>query len=202
MIQFNRSGESHWALILGGSSGFGLASAKKLAANGMNVFVVHRDRRGAMKNIQPEFDTIAADNDVSFVTLNINALTEEGRSEIIRQLKEKMKGGKVRMLLHSIAFGNLRPIAPHGNESEADIAVAKLSEKLGVTKEQVSDAVSSLLDEGVAPMHTLSTTDYGSNLLREEDMAETIYNMGTSFSVGFKMYLKMNCSQMMPGYLV
>ena len=31
---------SHWALILGGSSGFGLATAQKLARHGMNVCVV------------------------------------------------------------------------------------------------------------------------------------------------------------------
>ncbi len=41
-----------WALILGGSSGFGLASAAKLAANGMNVIIFHRDRRGAMARIE------------------------------------------------------------------------------------------------------------------------------------------------------
>ena len=43
-----RFSADHWALILGGSSGFGLAAAKKLAACGMSVAVVHRDRRGAM----------------------------------------------------------------------------------------------------------------------------------------------------------
>jgi NAD(P)-dependent dehydrogenase (short-subunit alcohol dehydrogenase family) len=40
--------EHNWALILGGSSGFGLATAKKLAAEGMSLCVVHRDRKGAM----------------------------------------------------------------------------------------------------------------------------------------------------------
>ena len=38
----------YWAVVLGGSSGFGLASAQKLAEHGMNCFLVHRDRRGAM----------------------------------------------------------------------------------------------------------------------------------------------------------
>ena len=35
-----------WALILGGSSGFGLATARKLSAHGMNLCLVHRDRKG------------------------------------------------------------------------------------------------------------------------------------------------------------
>lgn len=43
--------QNEWALILGGSSGFGLASAKQLAARGMNIFIVHRDRRGAMEKL-------------------------------------------------------------------------------------------------------------------------------------------------------
>ena len=51
---------AQWALILGGSSGFGLATAKKLAACGMSVAIVHRDRRGAMAAIEPEFAAIRA----------------------------------------------------------------------------------------------------------------------------------------------
>ena len=47
-----------WGLILGGSSGFGLASAHKLAAHGMNLYLVHRDRRGAMSRIEPEFEKL------------------------------------------------------------------------------------------------------------------------------------------------
>ena len=47
-----------WALILGGSSGFGLATAHKLAAHGMNLCLVHRDRRGAMSRIEPEFEKL------------------------------------------------------------------------------------------------------------------------------------------------
>ena len=38
--------KDEWALILGGSSGFGLATAHKLSEEGLNVCVVHRDRRG------------------------------------------------------------------------------------------------------------------------------------------------------------
>ena len=46
------------ALILGGSSGFGLATAQKLAEAGMNLCIVHRDRRGAMRAIEPEFEKL------------------------------------------------------------------------------------------------------------------------------------------------
>ena len=43
-----------WVLILGGSSGFGLATAKRCAEVGMNVAIVHRDRKGAMDKIEKE----------------------------------------------------------------------------------------------------------------------------------------------------
>ena len=63
-----------WALILGGSSGFGLATARKLAEHGMHCCIVHRDRRGAMARIEPEFASIR-DLGVSVVTMNADAPT-------------------------------------------------------------------------------------------------------------------------------
>jgi len=37
--------EKKWALILGGSSGLGLATAIKLASEGFNICIVHRNRK-------------------------------------------------------------------------------------------------------------------------------------------------------------
>src|SRR5262245_26559807 len=48
--------KTDWAIILGGSSGFGLATAHKLSAHGMSLCIVHRDRRGAMARIDAEFE--------------------------------------------------------------------------------------------------------------------------------------------------
>ena len=47
-----------WAIILGGSSGLGLASAKKLASHGMNICIVHRDRKTAMSDFATEIDSM------------------------------------------------------------------------------------------------------------------------------------------------
>ena len=55
MIHFD---SNQWTVILGGSSGFGLATARTMAAHGMSVAVVHRDRRGAMPRVEPAFDEI------------------------------------------------------------------------------------------------------------------------------------------------
>ncbi len=177
MLDFDNN---HWAIILGGSSGFGLASAKKLAKCGMNICIVHRDRRGAMSRIEKEFDEVRESN-TKLLTLNLNALTPEGREKTLNTLKENMgDNGKVRLLLHSIAFGNLRPIAPVKKENSAHIAVSKLAEKLRVSTSQINNAVTSLLEEGISSLHTLNSPAYSETLLGEEDMEQTIYSMGTS----------------------
>lgn len=107
-IQLDRT---HWALILGGSSGFGLATAQKVARHGMNVAVVHRDRKGAMAGIEPEFEKIRGTG-VGFASWNLDALSAEGRKTVLDELAEKMgAAGRVRLLMHSIAFGNLKPLA-------------------------------------------------------------------------------------------
>ena len=43
--------EGCWGVILGGSSGFGLATAHKLAAHGMHLCLVHRDRRATVLDL-------------------------------------------------------------------------------------------------------------------------------------------------------
>lgn len=102
--------DTEWALILGGSSGFGLATATKLAEEGMSVLVVHRDRRGGMERVEAAFSAIRAQGH-GFASLNVDALGAEGMTAVVSCLREKMgPEGRVRALLHSIAYGNLRPL--------------------------------------------------------------------------------------------
>lgn len=112
--------ENQWALILGGSSGFGLASAKKLSQLGMSICVVHRDRKGAMQRINEEFDEIKQ-SAPNFISLNIDALSDEGQMTVLNTLADVMqKNGSIRTVLHSIAFGNLKPIVSHTAETVID----------------------------------------------------------------------------------
>jgi NAD(P)-dependent dehydrogenase (short-subunit alcohol dehydrogenase family) len=177
-MKFNND---QWAVILGGSSGFGLATAKKLSAEGMSVCVVHRDRRGAMKNIQPEFDKIQ-ENGNGFVTLNVNALSEDGRHEVLDVLQEQMgHGGKVRMLLHSIAFGLLKPlVAPKDGASASTHALEKLASALGVDAQTLSEKAAEAFEDGADMLFPLVPAQYGDRVLDDEDVAHTIYAMGTS----------------------
>ena len=169
-----------WALILGGSSGFGLATAHKLSEHGLDICIVHRDRRGAMSRIEPEFDKIR-DRGVSLVTFNKDALDAEVRSEILDALAEVLgQKGKVRVVLHSIAFGNLKLIGPEAPVS--DNATQRLAEELGIDEAALGDAVGRLFAEGCDGVQGLTTApEYSADsFMEEEDMARTIHSMGTS----------------------
>ncbi|MGF6847746.1 enoyl-[acyl-carrier protein] reductase III [Chitinophaga sp. W3I9] len=100
---------SYWALILGGSSGLGLASARKLAAHGMNICIVHRNTRVELTDIQQQFEEIRSLG-VQLLTFNSDVLNIEKRAEILQQLQEAMDTGRIRCLLHSIARGNLKAL--------------------------------------------------------------------------------------------
>lgn len=99
----------HWALILGGSSGIGLATATKLAADGYHLLIVHRDRAGARAEVERGFDALRR-HSVTVVTQNVDALSAEGRQTALNALEESMGSGRLRVVLHSIALGNLKPL--------------------------------------------------------------------------------------------
>lgn len=173
-------GAHEWALILGGSSGFGLATAHKLSRHGLSVCVVHRDRRGAMKRIEPEFDEIRA-RGVSFASFNEDALDVEKQAKILDGLAEALGDrGRVRLLMHSIAFGNLKLITPEAVPSNE--ATEKLAARLGIDAEAVRTAADELFGEDVDGVQGIaSAPEYSSErLLEHGDVARTIYAMGTS----------------------
>lgn len=107
--------KNYWALILGGSSGLGLATAKKLAKHGINICVIHRNSRTQVEEINTEFEIIKAEG-VAFKSYNIDAFKSEKRDEVISELKEILgPEGKIRMLVHSVAKGNLKPMISKEN---------------------------------------------------------------------------------------
>ena len=108
---------NYWALILGGSSGLGLASAKKLASEGMNICIIHRNSRAEMEIINKEFSSIKNQN-IQFISLNKDILNPQHQQDILTELKTALgSAGKIRCLLHSIAKGNLKPMI--GSEKES-----------------------------------------------------------------------------------
>ncbi len=102
--------EKNWALILGASSGFGGASAVELAKNGYNIFGVHLDRQITMPKVQQITKKIERTGNHA-VFFNINAADAIKRNEILDEIKERFskEKGKVKVFIHSLAFGTLKP---------------------------------------------------------------------------------------------
>jgi len=113
-----------WAIILGGSSGFGLAAVEKLAAHGMNIAVLYRETSAAERLLKEKFIGIAAASNIIIDTYNINALDPASRESFLQQYAARTgRKHSIRLLLHSIARGNLKPLvgAPEtDNVSPAD----------------------------------------------------------------------------------
>lgn len=108
--------KNEWALILGGSSGLGLATAKKLAKHGMNICVIHRNSRTEMTAIEKDFEEVKK-HQIKFLSYNIDALNTEKRTSIVDELKQEIgTQGTIKTLNHSIAKGNLKPMFSKEND--------------------------------------------------------------------------------------
>ena len=98
---------SKWVLLLGGSTGHGAATAKRLARDGYGIIAFHFDR-GEAKKIAEE--TI---NEVSEITggrchyFNTNAASEETMQSYIPKIKEITKGSKSIIEHHLFKSGQI-----------------------------------------------------------------------------------------------
>ncbi|MBT2160563.1 SDR family oxidoreductase [Zobellia barbeyronii] len=99
-----------WVLILGGSSGLGLATAKKMASHGYHIMIVHRDRKIDLEQINEQFQEITSSG-VKLLDFNIDATNPDKRRQTIDEIKTTLSTtGKIKMLVHSIAKGSLKPM--------------------------------------------------------------------------------------------
>ena len=104
---------SGWALILGASSGFGEATALALARAGMSIVGVHLDRKATLPNAERIAAAIVGLGRRALF-FNVNAADAARRAEVLdavdQELGARGEQGQVRVLLHSLAFGTLRPL--------------------------------------------------------------------------------------------
>jgi len=133
-----------------------------------------------MKRIEPEFEAMRA-RGISLLTYNADALDADKRDEILDGLSESLAtAGKVRVLLHSIAFGNLKLIAPEADSNND--ARERLAAAMDVDAPQLAETVDGLFEQQVYGLQGISTApEYSADaFIEEEDLARTIHSMGTS----------------------
>ena len=96
---------SEWVLLLGGSTGHGAATAKRLAKDGYGIIAFHFDRGEAKKIAMDTIKEVEELSEGRCHYFNTNAASEETMDKYIPKIKEITKGSSLKLLLHSIAFG-------------------------------------------------------------------------------------------------
>lgn len=103
--------EEKWALVLGASSGFGASVSMHLARAGFHIAGVHLDRKSARADVEKVIEAIeAAGREARF--FNLNAADPDRRAEVIEDCMKRISkenGPRIRTVLHSLAFGTLKP---------------------------------------------------------------------------------------------
>ena len=107
-----------WALILGASSGFGEGATRALAAAGYDIAGVHLDRKAGLEHVA-EIRAFIEGEGRKALFFNINAADEEKRNQVLAELASHQLN--VAVLLHSLAFGTLKPYIADDALTKANI---------------------------------------------------------------------------------
>ncbi len=119
-----------YALILGASSGFGAATAIRLAKEGFKVFGVHLDRKATLYLVDEVKEEIRKYGNEP-VFFNVNAADEGKRKEVVASIREQIPAGEfITVFLHSLAFGTLKPFI--GDEPDQVISQSNMDMTLDV----------------------------------------------------------------------
>lgn len=153
---------AQWAVILGGSSGFGLATAEVLAERGFHLFIIHRDRRSFARGLGPTWEAFKAKG-VHCEVRNANALDAAQMAALVKEIQEAAGSHTVQLLMHSIAQGNVKPLAGHPDERLTADDFQQTIYAMGTSWREWTQA---LLDAGLFANtgRTLALTSEGSQL--------------------------------------
>ncbi len=100
-----------YVLVLGASSGFGRSTVLKMAGEGYHILGVHLDRSAGVAQVEMMKQEIAAMG-VRSTFFNVNAADEARRTEVVAAIREELSqypGAGIHLVLHSLAFGSLKP---------------------------------------------------------------------------------------------
>jgi NAD(P)-dependent dehydrogenase (short-subunit alcohol dehydrogenase family) len=136
--------EPGWAVILGASSGFGAAAARAFADAGLDVAGVHLDRKATLPNAEAvKADVQARGRRALF--FNVNAVDADARAQVLEGIAKASEGGpRVRVLLHSLAFGTLRPLV--SQEPKQAVSPAQMAMTVNVMATSLVDWAQGLVE--------------------------------------------------------
>ncbi|HSE42325.1 MAG TPA: SDR family oxidoreductase [Acidobacteriota bacterium] len=192
--------KNYWALILGGSSGFGLATAKKLASCGLNIIVGHKDTQGRVEaELQSHFSEIR-NHGVNLHTFNGNLTQDEERGELFAILEKSVPREHLYLFLHSIADGCCKPLIEFTDSHSKKYAISELSKILqsrgiNISETALTDAINYAFHEkGCDAFATLadSRRPFQEEELSETELARTLMIMGFDFATWGRELLKNN----------
>lgn len=98
-----------YALIIGGSSGIGLATAKKLSKEGFGIYIIHRDRRSTLAPFEEELSNLRGEG-AEIHNFNIDGTNREKIQTACNTFYEEKKDLKFSLVLHSLSRGNLKDL--------------------------------------------------------------------------------------------
>ncbi|MEP6673965.1 MAG: SDR family oxidoreductase [Ferruginibacter sp.] len=203
MLDNTKQFSGRWAIILGGSSGFGLASLNKLAAHGMNIALLYREMAAPEKKLKQDLAEISARNNVQILPFNMNALEEAGRNSFMQQFNQATGKKKcVRLLLHSIARGNLKPLLA-ANAEEDVLSAEDIQLTTYAMSNSLLDWTRHLLNEDlfcedgrVIGLTSEGATKYWANYAAVSIAKASLQSLCTNMAVAFAKYgIKTNLIQ-------
>ena len=122
--------KGQWALILGASSGFGAATARALAAQGMNIAGVHLDLRQTLpiaKAVMADIETAGG----QALFFNTNAADPDRRAKVLDGIEAAMAEAgsehRIHVFMHSLAFGSLLPFIADNPEEAVSQAQMEMT---------------------------------------------------------------------------
>jgi NAD(P)-dependent dehydrogenase (short-subunit alcohol dehydrogenase family) len=128
--------------VLGVSSGFGAATAIALAAEGYAILGVHLDLRSTIHRVESVRAQLI-EADVPHLLINTNAADARKRDKALDVWTTDYPDARVKLMLHSLAFGTLKPFI---GDDDARIAPRNMSMTLDVMAHSLVYWVQALLD--------------------------------------------------------
>jgi NAD(P)-dependent dehydrogenase (short-subunit alcohol dehydrogenase family) len=110
------SSKKEYVLILGASSGFGKAIATAYANAGYDIYGVHLDLGEAANKTKEFRDELENKFGIKAVFFNGNAASDDKRAEVIAHITKECSKHKMRAMIHSMAFGGLKPFISTNTE--------------------------------------------------------------------------------------